>query len=243
MAGSLLDIDDAKAAEAKINEYQSRLRALAASVSEAAEKERRRIAVELHDRTVQTLGALRMKLDALRSTEPGPLSEERRSEIFTLIDSAIHETRELLQEIGPPMLYELGFASAVDWLAERAEKHFGVRCRSEFENAEAEVPEEVQMALFVSIRELLTNVGKHARASNAHVSVAHCRDGMVVEVSDDGVGFDAGDATDTPGPGTGYGLFSVRERLRVVDGTLEIDSGPGGRGACVRLNVPLRDGT
>ncbi|MEE8311039.1 MAG: PAS domain-containing protein, partial [Candidatus Binatia bacterium] len=238
MSGSLLDIHAAKTVEAQLHEYQSRLRSLTASVSEAAEKERRRIAGELHDRTVQTLGALRITLDVLHAPGPIELTDERRDEIFALIDSAIHETRELLQEIGPPVLYELGFAAAVDWLSERAEKQYSVRCRTEFESTHATIPDELQMVLFVSIRELLTNVGKHARASNAQVSVASCRDGLVVEVIDDGIGFQASEITDAPTPAGGYGLFSVRERLRVVGGTLEIESGTD-HGSCVRLSIPV----
>lgn len=238
MAGSLLDIHGTKTAEAQLHKYQSRLRSLAASVSEAAEKERRRIAGELHDRTVQTLGALRMTLDVLRRPGPIELADERRDEIFALIDSAIHETRELLQEIGPPVLYELGFAAAVDWLGERAQKQYRVRCRTTFESEEAAIPDEVQMVLFVSVRELLRNVGKHARASNAHVSVASLDDGLVVEVSDDGIGFQTSEITDAPTPAGGYGLFSVRESMRVVGGTLEVESGPD-HGSCVRLHVPV----
>lgn len=238
ISGSLLDIHAQKSAELQVEHYQARLRSLAAAVSEAAERERRRIAAELHDRTVQTLGALRMKLSPLKSAGEQTLDDSQREEVFSLIDLAIGETRELLHEIGPPVLYELGFEAAVDWLAERTRKQYGVECVIDVDHELPAIPDDVQMALFQCIRELFANVGKHADASRAELVILWNSDRLMVRLSDDGCGFDVAGLSVNGTASGGYGLFSVRERLRVVDGGLAIDSAPG-QGSRVTMTVPM----
>jgi PAS domain S-box-containing protein len=239
MAGSLVDIHERREADARLRRYQEELRFLAEAVSKAAEEERRRIGTELHDRTIQTLGFMRVKLSELRARTPAPESAELVARLFELLDSAIGETRLLLQELGPPMLYELGFEPAVEWLAERAEKQYGFSCTIACDQIPS-LGEDAAAVLFQAVRELLTNVGKHAEARKVAVSIAAGEGGIVVCVEDDGIGFAPADRNQSPTSEGNFGLFSIRERLRVLGGELGIDSSPG-KGARITLRAPLNE--
>jgi PAS domain S-box-containing protein len=239
VSGSLLDIDDGKRADEKLVLYQEQLQWLAEGVSKAAERERRRIGAELHDRTIQSLGFLRVKLGELRAgLASGNGAPGLIDEIVGLTEGTIQETRALLQELSPPVLYELGFEPAVEWLAERAEQLYGFECRVDCRGAGAELGDDSEVVLFQAVRELLANAGRHAAAANLEVSVRRERDELVVRVTDDGVGFSAEAVELPPNENGGFGLFSIRERMKVLGGALEIYSEPQD-GTRIVLRLPV----
>jgi two-component system sensor histidine kinase UhpB len=239
MAGSMQDVHARKQAEQQVEEYQEQLRSLAYGAVLAAERERRRIGVELHDRTIQNLGLTSIKLSELKDRVELNGGAALFEQIHGLIKSTIQDTRALLAEISPPVLYELGFEAAVEWLAEQASTGAGrPRCVVRSDGLAKPLGENGQVVLFQAVRELLTNVGKHARATEVRVAIDRDGDSLRVEVFDDGVGFDPACVEPPSVSRGGFGLFSIRERLRLLGGVMEIES-RAGLGTRVVLTAPL----
>jgi len=222
--------------------YQEELRELASALASSEQRERRRIAQGLHDHIGQNLALVNMRLSAAQQaadlSEAAPAIAEARE----ILSDVIAETRTLTFELCPPILYELGLAAALDWLAEQSENTYGFSAIVRKHGAEAALPEDVSTALFQAVRELLTNAGRHARATMVNIHVFNDRDQVRVVVEDNGVGFDAAALESRSEPYRGFGLFSIRERLRYMGGGLELESRPG-CGTIVRLTVPRLDVT
>ena len=126
-------------------------------------------------------------------------------------------------DLCPPVLYELGLAAALDWLAEQFETTYGIRAIVRSRGGQVDLPEDVNTALFQATREALTNVGRHARATTVNVDVLSEKDRAQVVVEDNGVGFDVASLRSRPEPQKGFGLFSIRERLRSMGGSLDLE--------------------
>ncbi len=211
----------------------------------AAEGERRRWARELHDDTLQSLSALRIGLStAARSERPEALRNAFVQGIEQLEES-ITNLRALITDLRPAALDELGTQAAVEALAERTTRH-GIEVdvsidlaheqsgsRGEGERTLARHTPELETALYRIVQEGLTNAAKHGGAKRAVVEIHEDADTVHVEVRDDGAGFDP--AADT----SGFGLLGMRERVELLDGTLQIDSSPGA-GATVRASFPVQ---
>jgi signal transduction histidine kinase len=208
---------------------------------EASERERRFWARELHDETLQGLGALRLLLgSALRRGTDEEL-RQAVSEAIEELHGEIDKLRGLITELRPAALDELGLTAAIDELVERSATSAGVKIEraislGDSNSSEAErLSPELESTVYRLVQEALTNVVKHSRAERAEVRVtedAHC---VTVEVRDDGVGFDP----DVRAPG--FGLVGMRERLALAGGSLEITSGLG-RGTTLRAQVPVASG-
>ena len=236
----LIDVTERKRAEERLHQYQEQLRSLASEISLAEEGTRRRIAADLHDITLQNLGLARIKLGALgarlSSTEHAGLVDE----LSRFVDQTIQETRSLAFEISPPILYELGFLPALEWLAERVRERHGIDCRVEHgpEQEFEQLDDDIRIALFQAVRELLINVRKHAQATQAKIDVRRKRDQIQISVEDDGVGFDTSQVNDRVQETGGFGIFSIRECLKLLSGHLDVRS-DSGHGTRVFLNAPL----
>ena len=237
VVATLRDITDVKKTDTKLHEYQDQLRTLASEISLAEERQRRRIAVELHDRTIQSLALSRIKLGALREALAEEVDRTALEDIRALIDQTISDTRTLVFELSPPVLYELGFEPAIEWLVERLQEDYGIVARVAAEGQVNMLDRNLQIVLFQAVRELLANVAKHAHATEATVSIAAREDHVVIGVVDNGVGFDPSTTGTLTSKGTKFGLFSIRERLDLLGGWLTIDSRPGS-GTRVTLTAP-----
>jgi signal transduction histidine kinase len=228
------DITDRKQGEKDLLRYQEQLRKLASKLSRAEEQERRRIAVGLHDQIGQPLSVIKMKLGRMQQ-ETGQ-NGESFAEIREFLDRAIQETRSLTFELSPPILHELGLKAALEWLGEQFFGLHGLHCHLVDEDGEFKlVSGELQMVLFRSIRELLVNIVKHARTSQAWITMQKEKDQLRIEVRDQGAGFLADEGMASK---DGFGLFNIRERLAHFGGDLAIDSFSG-RGTAVVLHVPI----
>ncbi len=236
--GMLEDITEHKQAEAEIRTYQEQLRSLASELSLTEERERRRLATDLHDHIGQILALAQIKLGAMRELVSSSSLATSMDEIRRLVEQSIQYTRSLTFELSPPILYDLGFEAAVEWLAELIQNQQGMRIEVQTERHPLPMDDEIRVLLFQAVRELLVNVVKHAKAQRAKVTIGREGNHIRIKVEDDGVGL--GISPGAPlSSARGFGLFSIRERLKYLGGHLEMDSEPG-RGTQVTLTVPLK---
>lgn len=235
----VLDITDRKEAEERILRYQSRLRTLSSELTLTEQRERRRIASELHDRIGQSLILSKMRLSAMRAS-PGRDREAELEEIARLLDQTIHDTRSLTFDISPPILYDLGLAPALEWLAERIQSRHGISVAVEIDGEIRRLQMDRRVILFRAVQELLVNVVKHARAASAAVRLVYGVDSLSITVADDGVGFDPARLASHGAETGGFGLFNVRERLEYAGCEFHLDSAPGD-GTRARILAPLAD--
>jgi len=208
--------------------------------SRIEERERHFIASDLHDFVGQNLAVLLFKLAALRkdlSSSPELLG--RLEEIRELIGKTIQYTRSLTVELSPPVLSQLGFVAAVESLAEGIQKTFGIRTRVTDDGRFKQTDDETRYLLFRIVRELLMNIVKHAQASDIKICLAGSENIMHIAVEDNGIGFDPEKVSVSY---KGFGLYTIRERLKRLGGYFEIDSRPG-FGTKVILSAPLKGGT
>jgi signal transduction histidine kinase len=204
----------------------------------AAEAERQRWARELHDDTLQSLSALRVGLStAKRSGKPETLEAAVASAIDQL-EEGITNLRALITDLRPASLDELGAAAAIQALCERAERQgidVDVSIDLAYEQGrehERHLPE-VETAMYRIVQEALTNAAKHGEAKRAVVEVHENRTDVWLSVRDDGSGFDPSEHTD------GFGLLGMHERVQLLDGSLKVNSSPGG-GTTVQASFPIR---
>ncbi|WP_244851478.1 PAS domain-containing sensor histidine kinase [Caballeronia sp. SL2Y3] len=235
----LRDVTQRVEAEAELQRSREELRALSANLQHEREKERTRIARELHDDVGQTLSALKMDVAALearlnasaapRDDVAGQLARMRRA-----IDGNIASLRRIAAHQRPVMLDDLGLAAAIDWLVDDFTQRQGIDVECEFGTGEIAFNTNAATAVFRIIEEALDNVALHARASRVKLSLgaddAHC----VLRVEDDGVGAPA-----LPGAnGKSFGLLGVRERANALGGTVLIESNPDD-GFALTVRLPL----
>jgi PAS domain S-box-containing protein len=237
------DITERKRAEERLVAYQENLRSLASELSLAEERERRRIASYLHDEIGQSLAAIRMKFGALKQAGSSAEIAGMVDEIQTLLEWTIRDTRSLTFELSPPILYELGLSAALEWLSERIGEEQGIRIEFADDAHSKPLEDDVRGLLFRAVDELLINIVKHANTRSGKVSILRDGDHVRIVVEDDGVGFDATTIESRTNRDRGFGLFSVRERLRYIGGHVEVES-ERGHGTRVTLIAPLsRDRT
>jgi signal transduction histidine kinase len=203
----------------------------------AAERERGRWARELHDETLQGLGALRVLLaSGLRGGSPEMLEAAARQATAQL-DSEIQNLRALIAELRPAALDEIGVEAAIQGLAERVSTTAGLAVETElslsdFHHVGGGPGSELESTVYRVVQEALTNVAEHSRAEHVRLRVVEQGGTIEVLVSDDGVGFD-------PGAGhRGFGLVGMRERVTMVGGSLELTSAPGA-GATMHAVIPV----
>jgi len=216
------------------------LKSLASELTLAEESERHRIATELHATISQSLVVSKLQLDTLRASVPSRDIARTLEEVCNLLDQTIQETKSLTFNLSSPILYELGFETAVsEWLTERIQKKHHIATEFEDDGQPKPLDDDVRVLLFRDVRELLINVVKHAQAKKVKVSIRRVGSKMHVRVEDDGGGFDPAEIRVTAVKKGGLGFFSIRERLEELGGHLEIDSEPG-HGTRVTLMAPLK---
>ncbi|MGB2807213.1 MAG: PAS domain S-box protein [Sedimentisphaerales bacterium] len=233
------DITERKQAEEKLREYQEQLKSLASELTLAEERERHRIATELHDEISQSLFISKMKLEEIQKSGSGKTFDDTLDEINNSLGRIIAAMRSLTFDLSSPILYEFGFEEAVaEWLNEQVEKKHGIATEFEDDGLPKPLDDDIRVILFRNVRELLINVVKHARAKKIKVSIQKVGSRIRVSVEDDGVGFDSTKAESLIISKEAFGLFSIRERLEHLGGNLEIMSSPG-CGCRVTITSPL----
>ena len=220
----------------ELRDANARLRQLAMEVSLIEERERKRLAGELHDSPMQKLALAQMQIASAAKCRDGESEVLLESEL-ELMREALGELRSLQFELSPPCLYQEGLAPALEWLASHAARRFGVALSVTVPCPPPALDQDLAIVLFQCARELVYNVARHARASTGWIEL-DVREGAVwLVVGDNGQGFPPATAAEPPGAGGGYGLFGVRERLALLGGRLSIESDAAG--ARVSVRVPL----
>ncbi|MCD6586046.1 MAG: AAA family ATPase [Desulfobacteraceae bacterium] len=217
--------------------YQDQLRSLSSELSLIEERERRRIASDLHDRIGHALANASMKLRQLKDTVSTSRASNHIDEIHSLIDQSIADTQTLTFELSPPILYDLGLEAALDWLTEQTQKQHDIKVTFIDDDTHKTIDESLRILLFQAIRELLHNVVKHARATQVSVSISKENDFVRIVICDNGVGFEATRKEKDVKKG-GFGIFSIQERLKHQGGRMEITSDPD-IGSSVILISPM----
>ncbi|RPJ51133.1 MAG: PAS domain-containing sensor histidine kinase, partial [Methanobacteriota archaeon] len=211
------DITKRKEMEKEMLAVHRKLRAMTSEIVLAEERSRQRLAADLHDTVVQTIGAVKLRSQLIQDQIP-----RKARPIFTelqdMLTQSIAQARLIMAEMSPPVLYELGLIPAVEWLAEQIEDQHGIAIKFERENSIEPLEHEIKVLLFQATRELLMNIVKHAKSEGAVVKVSGNTDRVRIEVIDNGIGLDKKQAFRTDLSSGGFGLFSIRERLRHIGG-------------------------
>jgi two-component system, NarL family, sensor kinase len=217
---------------------EGQIRRLASQLALAEEREKRAIASDLHDHIGQALAVVKGRLGRIQGNAVFSGMEKELEEIQTLLGQTLQYTRTLTFDISPPVLYDLGLEPALEWLSKQFLKKHGLKSEVAVSGAARNVPDDLKITLFRSAQELLMNAVKHARAGRVRILLAWAPDRLAITVSDDGVGFDPARAEAAVSDDGGFGLFSIRERLKGLGGEMTCGAAPG-RGAVITLSAPL----
>jgi len=233
------DMTERKRAEEALRAKQQRLSDMTVELSLAEERERRRIAAELHDNIGQDLVLARIKLGMLAKM---PLTDEEAGILGNtreILGGMIQRVRFLTHMISPPILESGGLEAALKWLGRQMETDYGLRVSFVDDTSEKPLTEEMRSVLYHAVRELLINVAKHAESDTARVAVGRECGRIVIRVEDDGIGFnpDAIEESLTR-KGGGFGLFNIRRRIIHLGGAFDVESSPGA-GTRVTIGMPL----
>ena len=210
----------------QLEQNRHELRRLASELVLTEQRERKRVAEVLHDDIAQLLAAARMRLDLLQSMPSDQKDKQTLMETKAFILQCIKETRALMNELGNPVLFDLGLKSACEALAERLMETNPVRITCDIRDTYKNLNPDMKILLYQVVRELLNNIVKHSQAITAHVLISMENEHFRVKVADDGVGFST-QTLGVPSIDGGFGLYSIRERLMALDGSLRIESSPG----------------
>lgn len=218
---------------------RERMRLLAAQVISAQDEERARVARELHDSTAQTLAAAMLQLSALGRAKNCEATAAQVDELRAMVAGALEEVRTLSHVIHPRVLDDLGLGAALEWLARQARQEGVLEIDVDADASADRLPRPVASALYRVAQESIRNVLQHAEAHEVTVTLRVTPAFATLSIADDGHGFDVADAERRR---PGMGLFSIRERASLVNGSVEFRSAPSGgaqQGTIVVAKIPL----
>ena len=211
------------------------LERLSRRLVDAQEAERRSISRELHDEVGQTLGALLVDIGHLSNLLPAEdrITQEQIGRIKKAAETAVKSIRDIALLLRPPMLDDLGLVPALEWQARETSRRGEMEVEVHAEELKGDLPDEVKVGIYRLVQEALQNAATHAHAKNATVLLKRERNSVVVEIIDDGKGFQ-------PERTRGMGILGMEERVRQLGGELAIRSTPG-KGTAVHAELPIDD--
>lgn len=247
--GVCIDVTDLKLAQRKLQELNAslndrtreaeerskQLRRLTIELSQAEHRERRRLAQVLHDNLQQTLFAATVRLRIARDTRNFTEARNQVRQSMKLLEEALRESRSLTAELSPAVLHDLGLAAAIAWLAQQIHAKHGMAVEVHADRDADPADENLASLLFQAAREFLFNAVKHANVKTANIELIRLRDRRIaLTISDRGAGFNPSKLKQ--GSGNTFGLSTLRERVGLMEGKVEIDSAPG-KGTRIRVTV------
>jgi signal transduction histidine kinase len=233
-------ISERKRTEKALRESEKQLRHLSAQLLTTQETERRRISRELHDELMQSLAALKLRLSFIK----GQMKEDQVSamqECKSLshhVDGMIENVRRLSRDLSPLLLEDLGLSAALQWLINNLAKNYSIKTSIEIPPIDHLFSPQSQIMIYRIFQEALTNIGKHAQASNLIVSI-QCQNGSATFIlEDDGKGFDLNEVGSKSSGERGLGMMTMNERVRLLGGALDIRSQEG-KGTRLNFTIPI----
>ncbi len=236
LRGVVIDITDRKKIEQELKDSRDQFRNLSAHLQSVREEERSYIAREIHDELGQTLTALKMDLIWINrhlTSEQQEISTKIQ-EMFSLIDQTIHTIRRIATDLRPGLLDDLGLSAAIEWYCEDFENRTGIHCHLELGNEDIILDQQRSIAIFRILQEALTNVARHAKATQVVVKIAIIDHNFMMEIRDNGIGITDEQVNDPQN----LGLVGLRERVYPWGGTIIIKGSPR-QGTTVKVNIPL----
>jgi signal transduction histidine kinase len=231
------ELDARDQAEHSARESERSLRSLTGRLLQLQDEERRRFSRELHDSLGQYLAGVKMNLDMLSNSQPG---DRLLSEAIQLLDQSIAETRTISHLLHPPLLDEAGFSSAAKWYLEGFAQRSGIEVKIDLPDDIGRLPKAIELGLFRVLQESLTNIHHHSGSSKAEVMLRLFPDKVILEVRDYGKGIprELLESFRTKGISFGVGLAGMRERVRELGGTLDVQAKAPGSSIAVTLPFP-----
>jgi signal transduction histidine kinase len=227
LIGSVHEITERKKAEEHILRYQQRLKKMATELTLTEERQRKAIASDLHDHVGQLISSSRLELAAIHDGMEKTDILSKLTSISKTLQEGIQATRTAIFNLSFPQLNEMGlFAAISDWLYEQIELKHGIKTLLTGPDQKYNLNETTRLLVFRSIRELLNNVLKHARATQVNVNIKSKATTLEITIRDDGVGFDLDSIGKRSGI-SGLGLFSIKERMEDIGGSISIQSKEG----------------
>src|SRR5690348_3322998 len=234
----LRDVTERVKAEEALRESREEIRDLALTASAVREQEKSRIARELHDELGQALTALKIDVGWLRQNlagSPEPVLAKLAS-MQVLLDGTVAAARRISSDLRPLMLDDLGLVAACEWLAHNFQQRTGTPCELVLGTGDLDLPDPYATAVFRVMQESLTNIAKHAEATQVEATLERAGDAVTLMVRDNGRGF----VPSAPRKHGSYGLLGLRERAYLLGGEIRLESAPG-QGTSVEMRIPLTE--
>lgn len=231
----LVDITPLKEKESELTDSRQQLRNLSAHLDQVREAERRHLAREIHDDLGQKLTALRFDVVMLGVGKTTPQPSEIVPSLLQQIDATIAAVREIAANLRPAVL-DLGLSEAVEWQVQEFKRRTGISCALTLRNMDFPLDNAHATAIFRIVQESLTNIIRHAAASQAQLHMERRGSHLEIEIKDNGLGL-AADALAKP---QSFGIAGMRERVRLLGAQLQIRSHPG-EGTTLRISIPLNE--
>jgi PAS domain S-box-containing protein len=237
LAVLVTDLTERKHVEARLDQSAEQLRKLAARLQTAREEERTQIAREIHDELGGALTVLKMDLVRLRQLVPATASELETGlrTVISAMDTMAHSVRRIATHLRPAILDDLGLVAAIEWQLGDFQSRSGIHCQLNSNVADLALDRESSTAVFRVFQEALTNVARHAQATQVNVHLECQASALVLQVQDNGRGIAARDMTGTQS----LGLLGMRERIHLLAGEFHVDGAPG-QGTRVQIKIPVR---
>ncbi len=231
------DITEKILTEENLKLSHEKLRQLSSHLENVREEERTNISREIHDELGQQLTGLKMEASWLNKkiAPDDKIAHTKIKGMISLIDETVKTVRRISSELRPRMLDELGLTDALDWQSKEFEKRIGFRCMFNSKVGEMKINRNLSTGIFRVYQETLTNVVRHAQATEIKASLEHSNGNLILKVHDNGKGFNEAEIKNK----NTLGLVGMRERATIFGGTLKIESIKG-KGTTIFLQVPLK---
>jgi len=220
----------------KVQAAQEGLRDYIGAITSAQEEERLRLARDLHDDTIQSVIALKQRVQLAEKSVKDQASRRTLTELETLSEQTIENLRRMTRALRPIYLEDLGLVTALEMLARETSQNSGIQIEFRKDGEEQRLAREVELALYRMAQEALSNVVRHSQATRADLSITFGKKGIELEVSDNGIGFDMPKSPTDFAANGHFGLLGIRERAELIGASLEIESALG-KGSRLRVRV------
>jgi signal transduction histidine kinase len=231
IAGIVQDMTKRRQAEEALRESDKELRILSNQLLSTEEKERKRIARELHDGIGQALSAIKFSVEnSLRELRNNPGHAELKSlaAVIPLTQKTIEEVRRIVKDLRPAILDDLGILATITWFCREFQKvYVGIKIEREVDIVENDVPSTLKTVIYRILQEALNNIANHSQADLVHLSLKKIQDRVELTVADNGTGFDLAEAISLKPSRRGFGLASMRERAELSGAEFKISSSAG----------------